>query len=244
MMTPLVSHNRTVMRFSLSGAAPVQHQLVVFPHAGGSAAFYQQWRERLPRECDLLVVQYPGREERQGDKPWQSAQEAIAACRHGLSELLGIAPVTFFGHSMGALLALQVAMALWDSRFSCRRLVISAQRTPKKLLMLQQHAARQQLLEVILSYSEQSGIMHLDALTRPMVAALILQDLLLLGQLAALPVADIPLRVTGGEDDPLVEQSAREGWSAIVTDSQQSSWPGGHFYFKENLDAFLHQLLR
>lgn len=244
MILTAVSHNRTVMRFSQRRTAPVAQQLVVFPHAGGGAAFYQPWRERLPAECDLLVVQYPGREERQGEAPWQSAQQAVTACCHGLTELLGVAPVTFFGHSMGALLALQVASALWASRFSCRRVVLSSQHPPEALLMLQQPAARQDLLASILSDSEQSGVMPLDTLTRPAVAALILQDLTLLGQLAALPVADLPLAITGGNDDPLVGRAAREGWSALVTRSEQRSWPGGHFYFREDPDAFLHQLLQ
>lgn len=242
-MKTTLSHNRTVMRFSTGNVAPVQQQLVVFPHAGGSAAFYQQWRERLPAECDLLVVQYPGREERQADLPWSGAQQAIAACNHGLRELLGVAPVTFFGHSMGALLALQVATVLWDSRFACQRVVLSAQRVPSELMMLQQPGARERLLDTILTYSEQSGIMRLDELTRPRVAALILQDLMLLGQLADLPVADIPLLIAGGEEDPLVERSALEAWSTTVTESQLKRWPGGHFYFQDNLDAFLHQLL-
>ncbi|EKT53046.1 thioesterase II family protein [Providencia burhodogranariea] len=243
-MKPLISYNRTVMRFSQYGVEPVEKQLVVFPHAGGSAAFYQPWRERLSAKCDLLVVQYPNREERHGEEPWQGAEEAITACSHGLREVLGIAPITFFGHSMGALLALQVAMTLWDSRFSCRRLVLSSQRVPAELLMLQQYASCQQLLDRILSYSEDTGIMHLDDLTRQIVAGHILQDLTLLGQLAELPVADIPLRIIGGEDDPLVGETEREGWSALVTECQQSSWPGGHFYFQQDLDAFLSELLQ
>ncbi|WP_455820679.1 thioesterase II family protein [Pseudomonas cerasi] len=242
-MHTLISHNRTVVRYSLSGAAPVRQQLVVFPHAGGSASFYQGWRTALPAECDLFVVNYPGREERQDDELWQSAPQALAACTQGLRELLGIAPVSFFGHSMGALLALQVASTLWNARFSCRRVVLSAQRVPAELVMLQQQPVRLELLDKILNHSEQSGIMQLDDLTRPIVAALLSEDLRLLGQLAALPVADIPLLITGGDDDPLVGRSAREGWSALVTQCQQSSWPGDHFYFQTNLDAFLHQLL-
>ncbi|WP_017346021.1 thioesterase II family protein [Pantoea sp. A4] len=241
MMHSSSSFNAAIIRYSRYTGAPIRQQLVVFPHAGGTASFYKGWREQLPDDCDLFVVRYPGRDERQAENPWQDAQQAIEACCRGLQEMLGIAPVTFFGHSMGAILALQTALALRTSRFRLHKVVISSQRIPASLLNLQHEPQRQSLLSAIL---RQDSGMALDELTRPTVEKNILQDLTLLGQLAALPVDDIRLHVIGGNDDPLVSDTDLKAWAAISTSAQVSLRAGGHFYFQQNTNDFLRQLIQ
>ncbi|WJV54749.1 alpha/beta fold hydrolase [Prodigiosinella aquatilis] len=243
-MIQQASHNGCVIRYSASSSAPAKQQLVVFPHAGGSASFYQPWRQRLPEECDLFVVQYPGRETQGTERPWPSAEKAITVCANALHSLLGIAPITFFGHSMGALLALHVASSLRNTRFTIRQLVLSAQKVPEELVELNKAKTRKALVESILAHSEQSGVMELDDLTRTSVADFILQDLELLAQLALLPINDLPLRIFGSENDPLLGVSQLERWRETVTNSQVTTWPGGHFYFKQDIDEFLRQLLQ
>lgn len=241
-MTMLRHHNGCVLRLSRAFSAPVTKQLVVFPHAGGSASFYQHWRDGLPDDVDLFILHYPGREERHAESAWETAQQAIDACANALRSSLGIAPIVMFGHSMGALLAMQVAAALRDSRFQAKT-VLSAQRTPSELQHLQQESQRQTLLAHILTFSENSGDLALDDLTRPIVAQLILQDLQLLAHLAALPLPDIALRIIGGDSDPLVSKSSLLHWQKEHANSQVEFLPGDHFYFMRDTSAFLRQLM-
>lgn len=241
-MTPLRTSLGCVVRLSRPCSSPVSKQLVVFPHAGGGVAFYQHWRDLLPDEVDLFIVQYPGREDAQDAPAWETAQRAITRCVDALHSSLGIAPVVIFGHSMGALFALQVAAALQASRFNIDA-VLSAQRAPSELKILQQESLRQEVLGDILTFSESSGALSLDEITRPLVTRLIQQDLQLLGALSAEPLPDMQPRILGGDNDPLVSRAALSLWEK---NSRQPGaiLAGDHFYFAQDTAAFLRQLLR
>lgn len=242
-MNPQTSHGGCAIKYPASSKQPVRHQLVIFPHAGGSASFYQPWRQKIPNDCDLIIVQYPGRETA-GDKPaWATAEQAITACSNALRSLLGIAPITIFGHSMGAMLALHVAAALSNTRFNIYQRILSAQKVPRELTELNQQGLRKRLLESILAHGERSDDMEPGSVTFERVSAFILQDLELLGLLAQLPVKDEPLRIFGAEDDPLIDVCQLKKWQGVISDSQVTTWPGGHFYFKRDVDAFLSQLI-
>lgn len=92
-------------------ADPAPHQrLICFPHAGGSAAFFRGWGHHLPG-TEVLAVRYPGRAERI-DEPspadLRRLGDDIAAVLAGLADL----PLVLFGHSMGAVIALEAARGL------------------------------------------------------------------------------------------------------------------------------------
>lgn len=93
-------------RFHSSPAA--DRRLVCFPHAGGSASFYFPVSAELHGSVDLVAVQYPGRQDRRGKRGIEDLQimadQAFEALRH-CDDL----PLTLFGHSMGALVAFEVA---------------------------------------------------------------------------------------------------------------------------------------
>ncbi|GAB2608863.1 thioesterase [Paractinoplanes abujensis] len=86
-------------------------RLVCFPHAGGSASYYFAVSRALAPDVDVLAVQYPGRQDRR--------HEPCVTDLHVLADLVteeltpyGDRPLTFFGHSMGASLAFEVARRL------------------------------------------------------------------------------------------------------------------------------------
>lgn len=83
-------------------------RLVCFPHAGGSASFFYPLSRALFPKVEVLAVQYPGRQDRHGEP----CVDSIPELAERLLELIvdGTAPpFAFFGHSMGALLAFELA---------------------------------------------------------------------------------------------------------------------------------------
>ncbi|MEU3201828.1 alpha/beta fold hydrolase [Streptomyces sp. NPDC006996] len=83
-------------------------RLVCFPHAGGSASFYFPVSAELRDTVDLLAVQYPGRQDRRAER----AAEDLHLMADEVAGALGRwhdLPLTLFGHSMGALVAFEVA---------------------------------------------------------------------------------------------------------------------------------------
>jgi surfactin synthase thioesterase subunit len=83
-------------------------RLVCFPHAGGSASYYFPLSRALSPEFDVYAVQYPGRQDRYKE-PFVETIDDLADQVHAELGAVPAGPVAFFGHSMGAVLAFEVA---------------------------------------------------------------------------------------------------------------------------------------
>jgi len=110
---------------------PDAARLVCFPHAGGSASFYLPVSRALAPVADVLALQYPGRQDRHTEKCLESIDEMADRIGEVLTPLAD-RPLVFFGHSMGALLAFEVARRLADQGIVPRHLFASGRRAPSR----------------------------------------------------------------------------------------------------------------
>jgi surfactin synthase thioesterase subunit len=86
-------------------------RLVCFPHAGGSASYYFPMSESMTPEIETLALQYPGRQDRRREGCIDSVAELTDHIFAALQSL-DSRPFAFFGHSMGSILAFEVARRL------------------------------------------------------------------------------------------------------------------------------------
>jgi medium-chain acyl-[acyl-carrier-protein] hydrolase len=91
--------------------ADVALRLFCLPCAGGGASTFRAWRADLPASIDLCPVQLPGREGRLHEHPFTAMEPLIAALADSIEPHLGT-PYALFGHSMGALIAFELAREL------------------------------------------------------------------------------------------------------------------------------------
>ncbi len=82
-------------------------RLFCFPYAGGGAAAYAGWREALP-QLDVLPVKLPGREGRFREPPIKRIDALVERLSDALLPFFDT-PFAFFGHSMGAIIAFELA---------------------------------------------------------------------------------------------------------------------------------------
>jgi surfactin synthase thioesterase subunit len=91
-------------------AAPVR--LFLFPCAGAGASMYHEWLTQLPADVAVQCVQLPGREDRGLEAVIPSLEPLVDLLLEALSDESDGRPYAFFGHSMGALVAYRLAVAL------------------------------------------------------------------------------------------------------------------------------------
>ncbi|WP_150254515.1 thioesterase II family protein [Nocardiopsis deserti] len=106
-------------------------RLVCFPYAGGAASFYHPVSAALAPDVDVLALQLPGRQDRRGDPcvdDLATMADLVADVLRGHTDL----PLGFFGHSMGAVLAFEVARRLVEAGGGPDFLMVSGRRAPSR----------------------------------------------------------------------------------------------------------------
>lgn len=82
--------------------------LLCFPYAGGSARIFRPWRDVLPRALSPIPVELPGRGTRISE-PLETDHDSLVEGLADAVALLVDGPFAMFGHSMGAVVAFEVA---------------------------------------------------------------------------------------------------------------------------------------
>jgi medium-chain acyl-[acyl-carrier-protein] hydrolase len=227
-------------------------RLFVFPYAGGGAAAFRTWRDRLPAWISLQAIQLPGRESRFSEPPLSQWTEIAMPVTDVISRF-DDAPVVLFGHSMGSILAFEVARDLRRRRSRPPSALIVSGRTAPQLIgrapRIGHLEGRQLLGHLIELYG---GIPHtaLDEADLVDVMARVLKsDLSVVEGYRYLPEPplDLPIAAFGGFDDLWVTAGELDAWREQTQGAFTARmFPGDHFYFRisESEGALLDQVRR
>lgn len=228
-----------------SGLLSPGFRLLCLPHAGGSASFFRDWRKHLEPDVELLAVQYPGREERYGEAPAASL-EAMAACIAEACAGLDERPLALFGHSMGAAVAYEVALALQGRGRAPLHLFVSAHPPPHRQRGGSLH--RQADAALLADVRRQSDGLPW-ALDEPAVRELFLPalraDYRLIERYRRERVEplDCPVSLLLGEDDDEVNDDEALAWAAASRCGLDvRHFAGGHFYLRAQRRVVLEHL--
>ncbi|MCE4056447.1 thioesterase II family protein [Pseudomonas sp. Au-Pse12] len=217
-----------------------QLNLLCLPYSGASAMVYSRWRRQLPPWLHLQPVELPGRGSRYA--------EPLHTDMRGLARQLALevratlrAPYALFGHSLGALLACELAHAL--RALGCPEpvaLFASGTAAPTRRSEYDRGFAEPktdaQLIEQLRTLNgtreEVLANEELMSLTLPILRA----DFLLCGSFRPLqrPLLNCPVHVLGGKADRATAEQLI-AWSQETHGSfSVDMLAGGHFFIHEH----------
>lgn len=218
-------------------------RLVCFPHAGGAASAFSTLARALAPHADVLSVQYPGRQDRRSE-PFAADIEALAT---QVAERLPQEPCAFFGHSMGAVVAYEVARRLAGTPAAPVRLFVSGRAAPSVPNTRFVHLEDDEGL--IRDVRDLRGLGS-SRLEDPDVLAMVLPPLR--ADYTAIetyewtpgPPLDVPMTVLLGDEDPLVDAAQAHAWDDHTTAGVTlRPYPGGHFYLEEQPERVARDIL-
>lgn len=222
-------------------AAPLR--LVCFAPAGGSSASFKTWPKALAPEFLVQAVDLPGRATRRADPP---AESLVQQADELAPRLAGAGPYALLGHSLGGLLAYEVAKRisrdpdLRDPEF----VVLAGSRPPhrssSKVFAPLVELPDEQLLDALTEIGAVNPMLRTSPLRGLFVPAL-RNDLRLVVGYHPDPAEEPPrisLAAWHAEDDHLAPPAVGTEWARYTSgDFTHTAFGGDHFFLYDRMST-------
>ncbi|WP_234835157.1 thioesterase II family protein [Mycolicibacterium stellerae] len=220
--------------------------LYIFPHAGGSASSYAPFARAFSLDIKRIAVQYPGRTDRH-DVPDIESIPALAADVYSMLSANNITqtPVAFFGHSMGGLIAFEVARKFEENGAPIAALFLSASPAPGHGGYDQLKGSDAELLKMV---NEMTGAA--SQLVDGRFGETVLRTLRNYGAITGYecpPGTKVacPVYAYAAADDSAVSYESVAAWSEFTSsDFDIRTVAGDHFYVTHTVDELVGDIER
>ena len=241
---------RTVTSPWVIRSAPQPHakkRLFCIPFAGGGASAYRKWANALGPSIEVCPIQLPGRENRLLEPAYDDCQALTDALLSALRPFLD-KPYSIYGHSMGALLAFELARQIEevsDQIVRPERVFVAAHRAAH--LPLQRLPMADLPQEALIAKLNEFGGFSSEALNSPELMELLLPTIR-----ADLKLCDTyhyeqkkplrcPLEVIIGALDHQTSTETTNPWALQTAEPTKiHTINEGHFFLHTHLEQVIH----
>lgn len=241
----------TVNQWLIRYGAPAgpQLRLFCFPYAGATVQIFRHWPVNLPANVAVYALQLPGRGGRLKEPPFSDLPPLVAAAAPSITPYLD-RPFALYGHSMGALIAFELARYLRRNGYQLpARMFVAACRAPQtdRPERPTYNLPDQEFLEELrhLNGTPQEVMDHPELLELRM--PLLRADFAVAQtyKYQHEPPLSCPVTAVGGVEDSGVSEKDLEAWS-VQTNSGFNLYllPGDHFFINTRADLLLEIIRR
>ncbi|WP_328491417.1 alpha/beta fold hydrolase [Streptomyces sp. NBC_00414] len=217
--------------------------LYCFTHAGGSPGEYVRWSDDLP-DVQVWAMQLPGRASRRAEPAFTRMRPLVDAL---LDKVVFEEPFAFFGHSLGGLVAYEVARALRErGREQPERLFLSSSPPPP---LVHGEAPLHQLsgAELLPALERRFGALPEPVRANPALLEIVLAyyraDIEVFETYDHLPGEPLDRPITAFAGTEEADTLHIEGWKAHTSAAFDLGFlPGGHFYLRAERQELLRRV--
>ena len=224
-------------------------RLFCFPYSGASASIFFPWVSLLASTCDVCAVQYPGRGIRLAEPPLTDLRTLVSSAAIGLQPYLN-RPFAFFGHSLGALLAFELARTLRrEYGLQPLHLFVSGHHAPHLSYVspLMYDLPETDFIERLKQMNGMSSEFWESAELVRMMMPILRADFTACETYShhSEDPLDCPITALGGLADPDVPRGSLEAWREHTRAAFfVRMFPGDHFYLNDQRFSLLQTLAR
>ena len=220
-------------------------RLFCLPHAGSGAAAFNSWKRIFPSLVEVCPILLPGRETRLDEASYSDCDLLIRDMTDALSNWFD-KPYAIFGHSMGALLAFEMAQTVRSRGLREPRYLFLSGRIAPHLAQAQRPIHQLPHDELIAELEARYGGLPREILQDPEMLEIFLPilrtDLTLIEThcYRERPRLRCPIMVSAGVHDVTVSNESLAAWRIHTVERVEVHWfSGGHFYLTGDSRASL-----
>jgi len=221
--------------------------LLCFPHAGGNANYFFSLSKSLAPDISVFSLQYPGRQDRLAEPLINNLMDYVTEIANQLIATNG-RPLSFMGHSMGAVIAYEVAHNLEQSGDYVNNLFLSSHAPfyRQKKEKLHKYSDSKLLTSLISLGGLSTELLEDDGFNK-MLLPIMRSDLMAVENF--LPEADTQMQYACiyalcGNQDERVSLAEMNHWKYKTAGGfSLHEFIGGHFYMENNITK-LSDLIR
>ena len=224
-------------------------RIFAFPYSCAGASVYHQWVGHFSQhEIDFIGVQLPGRENRRCDEPLSNLPVLIDNLLSAIMPYIH-QPFVFFGHSLGALVAFELARALRKKGMTLPvHLFASAFHppslpNPNKVL---HQLKRNEFIDGIRAYGNTPEAILSNTLLMDMLLPMLRADFTLYETYCYKeePALSCPITVFKGSQDSFAKPNDMHHWrQQTQAHYEEVEYKGHHFFLDEHKYAISQRLI-
>ena len=253
-MSALLPHRSPSIAASrawIGGDAETSRRLRLFalPFAGGNAASYGDWKLHLPDWIAFSPVHLPGRERRLMEPPLDDIKPLLAELVPAIEPWLD-RPFALFGHSMGAILAYELANALHARGLpGPDALIVSGHGAPNlpRRFRIISHLPDPEFVAAVMELGGLPQALLDESELLSLVLPALRADFRLCENYAWFARGPLPYSITalGGDTDPIAGPSELESWRTMTSRSLTcETFEGDHFFINQSTAAVVARVVR